>query len=61
MAKKRRTPEEREEIRRLLAQSDEARRELETAYAGLKARRKAADERRARRRRLLRWLIPFAR
>jgi hypothetical protein len=61
MGKKKRTPEEREEFRRLRAAWAQERRDFEAMYERLKARWREEDERRERRRRLVRRFIPFAR
>jgi hypothetical protein len=55
MAKRKWTPEDREQF----AQWAEERRQFEELYMRLKARWREEDERRERRRRLLRRLIPF--
>jgi hypothetical protein len=61
MGKKKRTPEEREEFRQLKAKWEQERRDFEAMAERLQARWREEDERRARRRRALRRLIPFAR
>ena len=61
MGKKKRTPEEREEFRRLRAAWAQERRDFEAMYERLKARWREEDERRERRRRLVRRFIRFAR
>jgi hypothetical protein len=61
MAKRKRTPEEREELRQLKLKWERERQEFEAMYERLKARWAAEDARRERRRRALRRLIPFAR
>ena len=53
--------EEREELRRQQAAWAQERRDFEQMYERLKARWAAEDERRERRRRLLRRFVPFAR
>lgn len=61
MGKRKRTPEEREELRQLKAKWEQERRDFEAMYERLKARWREEDERRERRRRLVRRFIPFAR
>ena len=61
MAKRKRTPEEREELRRLFAEWDRERRDFEAMYERLKARWREEDERRERRRRMWSRLLPFRR
>ena len=63
MAKKRRrmTPEERAAWEAQKAVWDEERREFAALYERLRARWAAEDERRERRRRMLRRLLPFRR
>jgi hypothetical protein len=56
MGKKGRTPEEREEIRRLLEESRRTTLQLQEAWDNLREKWRLADERRARRRALLRRL-----
>ncbi len=60
MAKRKWTPEEREELRQQKLRWAQSSREFEEMYERFKARWAAEDERRERRRRLLRRLIPFA-
>jgi hypothetical protein len=60
MGKRKRTPEEREAFRQLRAEWARERRDFEAMYERLQARWRAEDERRERRRRALRRLIPFA-
>lgn len=61
MAKRKRTPEEREELRRLFAKWDQERRDFEAMYERLKARWREEDERRERRRRRWSRLLVFRR
>jgi hypothetical protein len=61
MAKRKRTPEEREEIRRVLAQGEAATRQLQEAWDNLREKWRLADERRERRRRLVRRVIRLGR
>ena len=61
MGKRKRTPEEREELRRLKAEWARNAEEFRAMYERLKERWRLEDERRARRRRLLRRMFPFAR
>jgi hypothetical protein len=61
VAKRKWTPEEREEFRQQQLVWAQERRDFERMYERLKARWAAEDERRERRRRLLRRLVPFAR
>lgn len=61
MAKRDWTPEERAEFRRQRAEWDQESRDFKAMYERLKGRWAEEDERRERRRRLLRRLIPFAR
>jgi hypothetical protein len=56
MAKRKRTPEDRDRIRRILAEGEESRRQLQEAWDNLREKWRLADERRARRRALLRRL-----
>lgn len=60
MAKKKWTPEEREEFRLQKLRWEQNSREFEAMYERLKARWDAEDARRARRRQFLRRLVPFA-
>lgn len=60
MAKKRWTPEEREQFRRQKLAWAEEKKRFELMYERLQARWAAEDERRQRRRRRLRRLVPFA-
>ena len=57
MGKKRWTPEEREAFRRQLAEWEQERRDFAAMVERLHARWRAEDERRDRRRRLLRRLL----
>ena len=61
MARKRETPEERAERLRLMAESAEARKELEASPARYELRVREWREREERRHRLLRWVFPFRR
>jgi hypothetical protein len=56
MGKKKPTPEEREEILRLLERSRETREQLQEAWDNLREKWRLEDERRARRRALFRRL-----
>jgi len=58
MGKRKRTPEEIAEIRRLLAESEQVRRDFEATVERLHERWRLEDERRERRRRLLRRFLP---
>ena len=60
MGKRKWTPEEREEFRQEKLRWAQESREFEEMYERLKARWAAEDERRERRRRLIRRLLPFA-
>lgn len=60
MGKRKWTPEEREEFRPEKLRWAQESREFEEMYERLKARWAAEDERRERRRRLIRRLLPFA-
>jgi hypothetical protein len=60
MAKRKWTPEEREEFRQQRIRWAEERREFEELYGRLKARWAEEDARREHRRRLIRRLVPFA-
>jgi hypothetical protein len=60
MAKKKWTPEEREEFRLQKLRWEQNSREFEAMYEQLKARWAAEDDRRERRRRFFRRLVPFA-
>jgi hypothetical protein len=61
MAKRKWTPEEREEFRRDLARWAQNRRDFEAMYERLQARWAAADERRDRRRRRVRRILTLGR
>ena len=61
MAKRKWTPEEREEFRRQQIAWAQERRDFEQMYERLKARWAEEDARRERRRRLIRRLVPFGR
>jgi hypothetical protein len=61
MAKKKWTPEEREQFRLQKVEWAEEARNFEQMHERLKACWAVEDERRERRRRLLRRLVPFAR
>jgi hypothetical protein len=61
MAKRKWTPEEREEFRQQKIRWAEESRNFEEMYERLKARWAAEDARRERRRRLLRRVVPFVR
>jgi hypothetical protein len=61
MGKRKRTPEEREALRRQLAEWEQEKRDFEAMVERLHARWRAEDERRERRRRLVRRLMLFRR
>lgn len=61
MAKKKRTPEEREAFRRQLAEWEQERRDFAEMAERFRARWHAELERRERRRRFLRRVLPFRR
>jgi hypothetical protein len=60
MTKRKWTPEEREEFRQQQRRWDQNDREFKAMYEGFKARWAADIDRRQRRRRLIRRLVPFA-
>lgn len=61
MSKRKWTPEEREEMRRLRESGEAARANMQAIIERQEARRRAEEERRERRRRFLRRLFPFRR
>jgi hypothetical protein len=61
MSKRRRTPEEREELRQLLERGRAARENMQAIIDRQDARLRVEAERRERRRRLLRRIFPFGR
>jgi hypothetical protein len=56
-----RTPEDRDRLRRLIEDSEAARENMQTILDRIVARRRADQERREIRRRLIRRLLPFRR
>jgi hypothetical protein len=61
MAKRKWTPEEREAFRRQRAEWEQERRDFNAMVDRLHARWRAEDEKRERRRRFVRHLLPFGR
>jgi hypothetical protein len=61
MGKRKRTPEEREALRQKLARWEQEKRDFELMVEELRARWRVEEERRERRRLLLRRLLPFRR